>query len=152
LAQRGIKFTERDVSADPNAANEMVGRSGQMGVPVIVVDDEVIIGFNRDLLDRALSKIGTSKAPSFGARVADASRFSKKVGGPAVGAYVGGVQPSSPAARAGLQEGDVITSLNGRPVRTADDLGAMLAVLSAGSRVSLTFLRGANSYSADVTI
>ena len=152
MAQRGIKFTEKDVSVDRNAANEMVGRSGQMGVPVIIVDDEVIVGFDRARLEQALSKAGTAKPPAFGLRVADASKFSKKLAAPMTGAYVGGVHPSSPAERAGLQEGDVITEFNGQPVRTADELVAVLATISYGSRVTLTFSRGTNSYKTDVGV
>ena len=48
--EKNIPFEEVDVSADHKSAEEMVKISGQMGVPVIVVDKEVIIGFDRDRL------------------------------------------------------------------------------------------------------
>ena len=40
---------------DRDKAKEMIQKSGQMGVPVITVDGEVVVGFNRSLLDKLLS-------------------------------------------------------------------------------------------------
>ncbi|HEY82954.1 MAG TPA: glutaredoxin family protein [Dehalococcoidia bacterium] len=55
LTQKGIPFTEYDVAADRDKAKEMIQKSKQMGVPVILVDDEVIVGFNQAKLDSLLS-------------------------------------------------------------------------------------------------
>ena len=52
--QHDIQYKEVDVSKDHNAAIEMVERSGQMGVPVIEIDGQIIIGFNKPALIRAL--------------------------------------------------------------------------------------------------
>ena len=41
---------------DQAKAREMIKKSGQMGVPVIIVDEEIIIGFNQKALDEALAK------------------------------------------------------------------------------------------------
>jgi len=41
---------------DQTKAREMIKKSGQMGVPVIIVDEEIIIGFNQKALDEALAK------------------------------------------------------------------------------------------------
>jgi len=54
LAQKGIAFEEIDVAADRRAAAEMVQKSGQMGVPVIIVDGILLAGFNPFKLDVAL--------------------------------------------------------------------------------------------------
>jgi len=43
------------VANDRDKAKEMIQKSGQMGVPVITVDGEVVVGFNRSLLDKLLS-------------------------------------------------------------------------------------------------
>ena len=56
LGEKGIDFVEHNVAADVEARNTMVRKSGQMGVPVIEVGDEVIVGFNRAKLDELLSK------------------------------------------------------------------------------------------------
>jgi glutaredoxin-like YruB-family protein len=45
--EKGIKFTDVDVSRDQTAARDMVRRSGQMGVPVIDIGGKVVVGFNR---------------------------------------------------------------------------------------------------------
>ncbi len=43
------------MAADKDKAKEMIQKSGQMGVPVIIIDDEVTVGFNQTLLDKLLS-------------------------------------------------------------------------------------------------
>lgn len=54
LTEKNIAFTEVDVAADPQKAMEMREISGQMGVPVTVIDDNVIIGFDKDALVQVL--------------------------------------------------------------------------------------------------
>lgn len=54
--QNRVPFTEYDVSADQRKAEEMVRKSGQMGVPVIDVNGRVIVGFNRPAIDSALKR------------------------------------------------------------------------------------------------
>ena len=54
LSQKGVTYTEYDVAKDREKAKEMIQKSGQMGVPVIIVDSEVVIGFNRAKLDELL--------------------------------------------------------------------------------------------------
>jgi glutaredoxin-like YruB-family protein len=56
LTEKGVKFEDIDVSTDHEAAHEMVEKSGQMGVPVIDIDSEIIVGFNRDAVEKALKK------------------------------------------------------------------------------------------------
>ncbi len=43
------------MAADRDKAREMIQKSKQMGVPVIIVDDEIIVGFNQSKLDSLLS-------------------------------------------------------------------------------------------------
>jgi len=43
----GVAFEDFDVSSDLAKRKEMVDKSGQMGVPVIVIDDKLIVGFNK---------------------------------------------------------------------------------------------------------
>lgn len=54
LDEKGVEYTDVDVSADQDAAAKMVELSGQMGVPVIDVDGKMIVGFNKDELNAAL--------------------------------------------------------------------------------------------------
>jgi glutaredoxin-like YruB-family protein len=55
LGKKNIQFEDIDVTKSPDKASEMVKVSGQRGVPVIVVDTEVIIGFDQTKLDKLLS-------------------------------------------------------------------------------------------------
>lgn len=50
-----IEFTEHDVSSDVEKRTEMVQKSGQMGVPVILVGDEIVTGFDEAKLISLLS-------------------------------------------------------------------------------------------------
>ncbi len=54
LKANGIAYSEIDVSSDEKAAEEMIEKSGQMGVPVIDVDGQIIVGFNKPALKKAL--------------------------------------------------------------------------------------------------
>jgi glutaredoxin len=52
--EKGIKFTDIDVSRDQAAARDMVRRSGQMGVPVIDIGGKIVVGFNRPQVNALL--------------------------------------------------------------------------------------------------
>jgi glutaredoxin-like YruB-family protein len=54
LKEKNIKFQEIDVSKDPKKAHEMVKKSGQMGVPVIDIDNNIVIGFNKNKIEELL--------------------------------------------------------------------------------------------------
>jgi glutaredoxin 3 len=54
--ENNVKYTEIDVTNDEKAAQEMIEKSGQMGVPVIDINGEIIVGFNRPALEKALKK------------------------------------------------------------------------------------------------
>ncbi|MGQ9478082.1 MAG: glutaredoxin family protein [Candidatus Bipolaricaulia bacterium] len=54
LDERGIPYEEYDVSEDAYRAEEMIRKSGQMGVPVIEVDGEIVVGFDRSRLEELL--------------------------------------------------------------------------------------------------
>jgi glutaredoxin 3 len=49
-----IKFTNKDVGADTKAAQEMIKKSGQQGVPVVEIGKEIIIGFDEEKLKKLL--------------------------------------------------------------------------------------------------
>jgi len=55
LKQNKIEFDEVNVEQDQKAAEHMVAISGQMGVPVIEVDKEIIVGFNVEKLKKVLA-------------------------------------------------------------------------------------------------
>ena len=54
LNSNKIKFKSIDLTSDAKAAQEMIKKSGQMGVPVIDIDGKIIIGFDKNALKKAL--------------------------------------------------------------------------------------------------
>ena len=56
LKEKGFPFQEIDVAADAEAAKEVVKLSGQMGVPVIEIDGQIIVGWNKSALEEVLAK------------------------------------------------------------------------------------------------
>lgn len=52
--EHGIEYTEHDVSEDQEKRQEMVEKSGQMGVPVTIVGEEIITGFDEEKLKQEL--------------------------------------------------------------------------------------------------
>lgn len=55
LKNKAVAFNDYDVASDNAKAQEMVQKSGQMGVPVIEIDGQIIVGFNKAEIDRFLS-------------------------------------------------------------------------------------------------
>ncbi len=56
LRKKGVSFTEYNVAADPRRADEMVRKTGQMGVPVLDVNGRIILGFNEAAIESALHR------------------------------------------------------------------------------------------------
>lgn len=54
LDKLGVKYTDRDVEADPAAGQEAVTKSDQRGIPVLDIAGDIIIGFDRPKIDAAL--------------------------------------------------------------------------------------------------
>mgnify|MGYP001559287409 FL=1 len=54
LKDNSIVFEEMDVSINQAAASEMVSKSGQMGVPVLEIDGEIIVGFDKERIKTAV--------------------------------------------------------------------------------------------------
>jgi S1-C subfamily serine protease len=129
-----VPFEVRDVSEDEQAAREMVMRTRQMGVPVIADEHEAIVGFDLPRLQRMAAR--HRRAPGLGLKVTDARD------GP--GAYVGGVREDSSGARAGVEIGDVIVELSGRPIASVSDLEQIAGRRPAGQPTSLMVRRNGN--------
>jgi len=56
--EEGVEYEEKDVTADTAARDEMIQKSGQMGVPVIMVGDQVVVGFDKDKLAGLIKESG----------------------------------------------------------------------------------------------
>lgn len=54
LRQHDFRFRDVDISKDDKAAKDLVRRTGQMGVPVTLINNRPIVGFNKKEIDRLL--------------------------------------------------------------------------------------------------
>ena len=54
LKANNVEFEDVDVSSDQKAAEEMIQKSGQMGVPVLDINGEIIVGFDQERIKSAL--------------------------------------------------------------------------------------------------
>jgi serine protease Do len=68
------------------------------------------------------------------------------------GALVGDVDPDGPAARAGLQKGDVIVGVNGKPVDDSRALRLMVSAIPPGSSINLRFMHDGQMRDAAITL
>lgn len=78
-----------------------------------------------------------------------AKAFGLKQGG---GALVASVEPGSPAAKAGIERGDIILDLNGQPVREPDDLSVHISELAPGTTIHLKIERQGQARELAVTL
>jgi S1-C subfamily serine protease len=131
LRKQGVAYEEVDVTRVPEAAQEILRRTGQMGVPVITDSQEAIVGFDLPRLQRMATR---HARPGLGLRVKDAEAQS--------GAYVGSVRPGSPAERAGVRPGDVVVEFSGAPVHNAADVERLATQRRPGQPTSIAVRRG----------
>jgi len=54
FTENNIVYTEYNVASDAEKRNEMIEKSGQMGVPVIAINDELVIGFDQEKISTLL--------------------------------------------------------------------------------------------------
>ncbi len=99
---------------------------------MIVADGEVIIGFDRPRLD-ALAR--RRARPTLGLRITNAPAGGRP------GVYIDSMRAGSPAERAGLRPGDIITAIDGQPLPSADDLERWLSEHRGAARMALTVAR-----------
>jgi S1-C subfamily serine protease len=139
LSQRSVPFRDVDVTRDAGGAQDMLRVSGQQGVPVIVIDGQVVVGFDRPRLDQLLS---AAQRPRLGAAVASAAQMATQGRTTATqGAYVGKVTPGGAAEQAGLRVGDVIVSLAGQPVTDSASLEQLLPRVKPNLDIPLLYIR-----------
>jgi len=54
LTENNVEFEDVDVSSNQTAAQEMISKSGQMGVPVLDIDGQIIVGFDKGKIKQLL--------------------------------------------------------------------------------------------------
>ena len=95
---------------------------------------------------------GTVSHAYFGIQVLTIPQAAAERAGVSQGLYVQGVVPGGPAAGAGLQEGDIITEVNGKPATDPNQLQAIAITDRAGDTVSVTYERDGQSHDTTITL
>ena len=94
-------------------------------------------------------KNGKATHGLLGASVQDVSSTSTST---VVGASIKEITSGGAADKGGLRSGDIVTTFNGAPITSSTDLTAQVRFLAAGSSTSLTYVRGGNASTANVTL
>jgi serine protease Do len=68
------------------------------------------------------------------------------------GAYIAEVQSDKPAARAGIEPGDVVVAINGKPIRTSSQLRNTISLTPPGQAVTLELIRDGRQQTVDLTV
>jgi Do/DeqQ family serine protease len=139
-----------------NTRGELVGINSQILSPVgynIGIGFAVPTNMARSVMDQ-LVKTGTVRRGMLGVTVQNVDAdMAKSLGlSQVTGAIVSEVQPDSPAAKAGIEEGDVILALDGKPVSSSNGLRNHVAPLGPDATVKLTVNRGGASRDVSVTL
>ena len=146
-------FIQTDASINPgNSGGALVNLRGELiGINTAIIGPaggNVGIGFAvpsamaRAVMDQIV-RHGEVRRGRLGIEMADVpAELQRKLRLPTLdGALIANVEDSSPAERAGLREGDVVISLNGRPIRTSGELRARLGMTPVGDEVEFGILR-----------
>jgi putative serine protease PepD len=122
------------------------GQSGSIGVGFAIPSN---------IADRVAKEIiatGTATHGLLGASVADVTDDQTQTASKVIGASIVELTSGGAAEAAGLKVGDVITNFNGIPITGKTDLTAQVRALPAGSKAAVTYVRGGQASSANVTL
>ena len=146
-------FIQTDASINPgNSGGALVNLRGELiGINTAIIGPaggNVGIGFAvPSVMARAvmeqIARYGEVRRGRLGIEMADVpADAQRKLRLPSLdGAVINNVQSGSPAERAGLREGDVVTTLNGRPIRSSAELRARLGMTPVGDEVEFGIVR-----------
>ena len=168
--QDSINLTviQTDAAINPgNSGGALVNDQGQViGINVAIAtagsdstgnqSGSIGVGFsipanNASRIAQEIIKTGKASHAMLGAYVADAMS-STDGSGFSIGAKVAKLMSDSPAQKAGVKVGDVVTAFNGKVVTSAAELTADVRLLAPGTKVQLTILRGGKKISIDVIL
>ncbi len=159
-----VPFIQTDVAINP----------GNSGGPLFNMDGKVV-GINSQIYSRTggfmglsfaipmdvamnvveqIKKSGKAAHGWLGVQIQDVTRqLAESFGMKSPhGALVAKVMPNSPAEKAGLQVGDVITDFNGRPIETSSDLPPMVGMTAIDEAAKLTVIRQGNTKTVDFKV
>ncbi|OJV24920.1 MAG: hypothetical protein BGO26_20795 [Actinobacteria bacterium 69-20] len=119
------------------------GQAGSIGVGFAIPIDQA------HRIAQEIIDTGKASHAVLGASVTDNVDQSRGV---TTGAKIADITPNSGAAKAGLQAGDVVTKVGGTLIESADALVATIRSTAPGSKVTVTYLRGGQPATVDVTL
>ena len=142
-------FLQTDAAINPgNSGGPLLNIKGEViGINTAIINStNAGVGFALPINTAATAynqiiKSGKVVRGSIGVTLAQAKPELLKVYGASQGAFVQRVEPDSPAAEAGVKEGDVIVSLNGKPITKSDDLVSAVAETQVGTQAALGIIR-----------
>ena len=159
------RFLQTDAAINPgNSGGPLVDMAGQVigintaivtqsngyqGVGFALPSDTAVSTYN-DLIEHGKVTRG-SIGVSFQEEQSTNPIVLKELGAP-YGIVIEGVEPGSPASRAGLKPGDVITEIDGNPVKTGSDLVDRITHAKVGSKVRINYMRDRKEMETNVTV
>ncbi|MDQ4214085.1 S1C family serine protease [Microbacterium sp. ASV81] len=129
--------------ASAGSSSSSSGQSGNIGVG-FAIPSSIAHRIANDIIANGKATHGL-----LGASVQDASSLKNAT---VVGAAIASVTNGGAAATGGLQAGDIVTGFNGNPVTDASDLTAQVRAVAAGSKATLTVVRGGSEQTITVTL
>jgi putative serine protease PepD len=148
---------QTDAAINPgNSGGPLVNGSGQViGINTAIAtsgggNGNIGVGFAIPIntakqVSEQLIKTGKATHAYLGVTLSDAQ-------GDQQGALVATVQGGTPAASAGLTEGDVVTAVDGKPIDGADALSAAIRGHNPGDKIALTYVRNGSKHTVDVQL
>lgn len=127
------------------------GMFQSQGTPVEGMGFAIPIDEAKPIIDQ-LIKHGYVERPMMGVSIQEVSQQDSKQYNIPVGVYIAQVQQGSAADNAGLQAGDIITSIDGTQIKTFDDLQGILNKHKVGDTINVTFWRNGKTLSAKVKL
>jgi serine protease Do len=165
LAKQFQRFLQTDAAINPgNSGGPLVDLAGQVigintaiitgsrgyeGVGFALPSNTAITVYNQLIANGRVTRgsIGVSFLEDLGTNPITL----KSLGAP-YGVVIMGVEPGGPAEKAGLKGGDVITSVNGQPVKTGNDLVNPIAQATIGSKIKLSYVRDRTQRETSATV
>ena len=165
VGQQFQRFLQTDAAINPgNSGGPLVNMSGQVvgintaiitgghgneGVGFALPSNTAIGVYNQLIANGKVTRgsIGVSFTETQGSNPI----VLKELGAP-YGIVLQRVEAGSPAEKAGLQSGDVITSVNGKPVHSGSDLVNPIASTTVGNSIHVTYIRDKKEHEASLTV
>jgi len=158
IATPGFQFIQTDAAVNPgNSGGPLVNMAGE------VVGVNSMASSNGSLGFAIPSRVVQAVVPTLAAKgkvrwgwlgvsITEAEESGPGGSSKPIGVLVRGVRPGEPAARAGMKAGDIVTSVDGVPVREPRDLQHVVAGIEPGKKVSVALTRAGRQESVVVEI